>query len=727
MARTKRRAPRRQSSTPRQAEAKTGSTFEKNPWLEHLIVAMALCGITLLAYSNSFEAGFTFDSRPIVLENPTIREATSASVDSILGHTYWWPTSENNLYRPVTTLSYLFNYSILGNTDHPAGYHWINFLLHAANVLLAYALALALLKRIWMSAIAAALWAVHPALTECVTNIVGRADLLAGFAILAGFLMFLHSAKASGWLRTLWLIGVALATTIGVFSKENAVVILGVVLIYWLTWWKELKSFRGLLWGCAAIVPPILLMLYQRSAVFAHAMPQPVSVLDNPIAGAGFLRGKLTAIVVMGKYLWLLLWPPRLSCDYSYAQIPLAHGGLRDWAAWIAIAVIAFAAIRQFNRKREWFFFPAIAFITFLPTANLFFSTGTIMAERFLYIPALFFVFCLVMAFEALSRRVGIQALAPALMILIVFGFALRTWSRNKDWKDDLSLWTAAVDVSPNSSKAHKTLAAFMFKSDPSHANIANVIEEAEKGTALIDSLPPTDLVGTSDSYSDLGYYYLVEGNQHVHPDGHGHPVVPAESAKAYKKAMDALTRAEAIDKADNDLHRKTALAHGVPESEIRTIGSTTLYQNLALAYLRLGDPQHAIDAAMHARALKPEQPEASLVLAQIYATQNRREDAALALMEGLFLTDNPRFLGPLDSIYRSGLDTEGCAITRTADGPILNKSCRFVHTEECKALAEVAKVYQETHRGDLAEQTKSRAINEFTCSANELGVGTNH
>ena len=692
-----------------------------------MIVAAALFGITFLAYSNSFGAGFTFDSRTIVLENPSLREATSASVDSILSHTYWWPTSENNLYRPVTTLSYLFNYSILGNGENPSGYHWINLLLHATNVLLAYTLALAFLKRLWMAALAAAVWAVHPALTESVTNIVGRADLLAGFAILAGFLMFLQSLKSSGWRRIAWLAGLMITTMIGVFSKENAVTIIGVILIYLLVWRKEQKSIRGLLLGCAAVVPPILVMLYQRSVVIAHALPQPVSVLDNPIAGAGFLRGKLTAIAVMGKYVWLLLWPAKLSCDYSYAQIPLAHGGLRDWVAWIAIAVIAFAAIRQFNRKREWFFFPAVALIIFLPTANLLFSTGAIMAERFLYIPALCFVFCLVMAFEALSRRIGIQALAPALLILIVGGFALQTWSRNKDWKDDISLWTAAGEVSPNSSKAHKTLAAFLFRSDPSHTNIANVIEEAEKGTALIDSLPPTDLVGTSDSYSDLGYYYLVEGNQHIHADAQGHPVVPPESATAYQKAMDALLRAKAIDTADNDLHLKTALAHGIPEAEIRTIGSSTLYQNLGLAYLRLGDPQKAIDAALHARDLKPEQPEASLVLAQIYAVQNQKEEAALALLEGLFLTDNLRFLGPLDSIYRSGLDTEGCAIVRTANGPTLNKSCKFVHNEACKALANVTKVYRDTRRGDLAEQTKSRAINEFTCSANEIDAGPGH
>jgi tetratricopeptide (TPR) repeat protein len=727
MARRKRRALHQQSPKPIQVEAKAGSTFERRPWLKQLIVAAVLCGITLLAYSNSFNVGFTYDSRAIVLENPSLREATTTNVDSILGHTYWWPTSENNLYRPITTLSYLFNYSVLGKGESPAGYHWINFLLHAANVLLAYGIALALLKRFWMSAFAAALWAVHPVLTESVTNIVGRADLLAGVALLGGFLMFLQSAKSSGWRKIMWLSGLMVSTTIGVFSKENAVAILGVILIYWLAWGKEQKGVRGFLLGCAVTVPPILVMLYQRSVVLAHALPQPVSVLDNPIATAGFLRGKLTAVAVMGKYIWLLVWPVRLSSDYSYAQIPLAHGGLRDWIAWIAVGLIVLAAFFQLRRKREWFFFPAFAFVTLAPTANLFFSTGAIMAERFLYVPALGFAVCLVMALDAVGRRIELRALAPALMILILCGFALRTWARNRDWKDDLTLWTAAVEVSPNSSKAHKSLAAAMYRSDSSHSNIARVIEEAQKGVALIDSLPTTDLVGTSDSYSDLGLYYLVEGNQHVHSDSQGHAVVSPESAKAYQKAVAALTRAAAIDNADNELHRRTARAHGIPDAEIRNIGSSVLYQNLGLAFLRTGDTQKAVDAALHARALRPEQPEPALVLAQIYASQNKKEDAALSLLEGLFMTGNLRFLGPLDSLYRSGLDSESCAIIRTANGPTLNKSCKLVHDEVCKALAEAAKFYRDTQRGDLAEQARAKAVDEFGCTANLPDLETKH
>src|SRR5262245_39609439 len=106
-----------------------------------LLSAAALGVMTILAFSNSFSAGFTLDNKGLLLEDPRIRQATAENLGLILHHTYWWPRGEAGLYRPFTTLSYLFNYAILGNADQPVGYHWINFLLHFGNVLLVYALA----------------------------------------------------------------------------------------------------------------------------------------------------------------------------------------------------------------------------------------------------------------------------------------------------------------------------------------------------------------------------------------------------------------------------------------------------------------------------------------------------------------------------------------------------------------------------------------------------------
>ena len=61
----------------------------------------------------------------------------------------------------------------------PDGYHVVNFLLHWANVWLVLVIVRRLSKRLSLAVLAAALFAVHPINIESVTNIVGRADLLA--------------------------------------------------------------------------------------------------------------------------------------------------------------------------------------------------------------------------------------------------------------------------------------------------------------------------------------------------------------------------------------------------------------------------------------------------------------------------------------------------------------------------------------------------------------------
>ena len=172
----------------------------------------------------------------------------------------------------------------------------------------------------------AALWAVHPLLTESVTNIVGRADLLSGLAILGGLLLYIRSTHAQGSPRLACLVGLFFASALGAFSKETGVVLCGVIVSYEVCWWTKGRSPRNLLYGMIATLPPVLAMLWQRWSLLATYGKGFFLFVDNPIAGAGFWTGKLTAAAVLSKYLWLILWPGHLYFDYSYPAIPLASG-----------------------------------------------------------------------------------------------------------------------------------------------------------------------------------------------------------------------------------------------------------------------------------------------------------------------------------------------------------------------------------------------------------------
>ena len=359
-----------------------------------------LWGLAVLAYANSFRAGLIYDNRFVLVQDSRIRQVTEENVHLILTKDYWYKNSVSSLYRPLTTLSYLFNHAILGNGDAPAGYHAVNLVLHAANIALVYLLGWLVLAEFWPAFAMAALWAVHPVLTESVTNVVGRADLLAAFGVLAGLLCYARSVASVGRRAILWQVGVLAASAIAMFSKESGIVIVAAIFLYDIAWLRQ-APLRARIAGYLAAVVPIVVFLAVRAQILKDTPLEVVAFTDNPLVGADFWTARLTAVKVLGKYLWLLFWPARLSCDYSFNQIPLFSWNLgrwEDWQALIALAVYTAAAalaVYSYRRSRPVFFLIGFFFAAMAPTANLFLLIGTIMAERLLYLPSVAFAGCL--------------------------------------------------------------------------------------------------------------------------------------------------------------------------------------------------------------------------------------------------------------------------------------------------------------------------------------------
>ena len=627
---------------------------------------LGLGALVALAFSNSFHSGFVLDNRGLLLD-PRIREATWENISLIFARTYWWPTGEAGLYRPFTTLSYLFNYALLGNGVQPAGYHWVNLLLHIGNVWLAYALAVRLTDRFWAAVFTAPLWAVHPALTESVTNIVGRADLLASMAVLSGLLMYWKSTQVRGARQAVWLLGLAGVTTIGVFSKESAVAILPVIMLYELVWWKKGVSRRALAFGCLATLPPIITMLLQRAAVLAASAPAERPFTDNPIVGAGWWTGHVTAVKVMARYLAIAFLPAKLSCDYSYNQIPLARGTAADWLSCGAVLVAGVIVVLLYRANRTCFFLACFGFLNFLPASNLLFPIGTVMADRLLYLPSLGLLGCMVSAiYAAGARSPRLAFLPPVLLCLVGCGFALKTFLRNEDWRSELTLASTDVRASPDSFKIHRLLAASLFDADPTHANIDQVIGEIGKSVAILAPLP--DALSRPDVYRMAGYYYLVKSR------------MPGQVGKAalYRQAIDSLLHGIAIDKVQRSSYGDAASG-----------GDAQAHVLLSIAYLESGNPGEALHAANRARVLDPLDPRIYRQLSAVLFDQGLRaesqtaaamEDAITALQQSKWLDAadlSGRVLNASASVYPAAYEVNAMANLHVGNVAAAEKSIR--------------------------------------------------
>ena len=517
-------------------------------WRRHALPILALWAFALLAYSNSFRTGFVFDNDRAILRDSRVHAATSENLHLILNEEYWYKTTATLLYRPLTTFSYLLNYAIFGNGPHPAGYHWVNFALHAVNIALVYLLGLLLFQETrpkeHLALALAGVWALHPVLTESVTNIVGRADLLAGFGVLAGLLCYAKSVAACGRRKLAWLAALMLAATIGMFSKESAVVLLAAMAIYDFTFGTG--RARDRLPGYLALALPLALFWYVRSRVVAGLAAAPVPFTDNPLVGADFWTARLAAVKVIGKYLWLLVWPRDLSCDYSYNQIPLFAWGFGSFAALAVCAAAAAAAVFCYRRHKAVCFFMVFFFAALAPTSNTVILIGSVMAERFLYLPSVGFAGCLVWTIYRRPR------MAPAVLALISAALAVRTYARNIDWLDDQSLWTSAAKVCPGSYKTRLHVATAVI--GPQGEGMDRAIDEVNRSLAILDGLP--DDRNVPQAYATAGLIYIMQGEL-LAAKGSG-----AQSQQWYQKALDVLLRGERADRiAAQEVRRENQFA----------------------------------------------------------------------------------------------------------------------------------------------------------------------
>jgi hypothetical protein len=370
----------------------------------------------------------------------------------------------------------------------------------------------------------------------------------------------------------------------------------------------------------------------------------------------------------------------------------MAHGSSEDWLGWLVAAAAVAAVAILFRRNRTAFFFASFAFVAFLPASNLFFPIGTIMAERFLYLPSVGLIACLVLGLYAASRSLRVPAAAPVALGLIAAGFSVRTWARNRDWRDDLSMATAAVRTSPNSFKTRYLLAQALYESDPTHSNLDRVIAESEASLAILDTLP--DSLNDATPYQWAGECYLLKGDL----AGRG-----PESERAYGRSLQILLKCASI----------TQASHGSPAAD--------LYRVLSVSHLRLGHTQQALEAAASALRLEPLKSELYRQMAGVLAAGGRADEGAVKLLEGVILTGDSGLGDRLLQLYRSGLDPVGCATVMSPRGPALNPECETVRRHFCAAAADAIRVDLQTARQALARETKKAALQRFHCPAGPL------
>ncbi len=149
--------------------------------LQHLLLALLLVAATVLAYQQAWHAGYVWDDDLYVTANPLLTAPNGL-------WRIWFSLDSPSQYFPLTYTVLRLEHALWGL--QPAGYHWVNIVLHACNALLLWRLLRRM--RIPGAYLAAALWALHPVQVESVAWITELKNVLMGFFFLLTLLCWLR-------------------------------------------------------------------------------------------------------------------------------------------------------------------------------------------------------------------------------------------------------------------------------------------------------------------------------------------------------------------------------------------------------------------------------------------------------------------------------------------------------------------------------------------------------
>jgi len=107
--------------------------------------------------------------------------------------------------------------------------------------------------------------------------------------------------------------------------------------------------------------------------------------------------------------------------------------------------------------------------------------------------------------------------------------------------------------------------------------------------------------------------------------------------------------------------------------------------------------------------------------MADVLLANHRAEEAAVVLMRGMFITSDLGLRQDLLNLYRSGIDTEKCAIIAGPNGPAINPACELVHQHICAAAADTIRARLTVEPRDVAQTQKKTFLRDYGCPAGPL------
>jgi tetratricopeptide (TPR) repeat protein len=593
-------------------------------------VILLLAGLTMLIYANSLRNEFVFDDGALIQSNPQIRNL--AQYAEVLKWDASRPITQasdrGTTHRPLRTGLLAVQFALFGL--EPAGYRMVNIVFHALNGVIVFSIVRVLLG-MGPAVVAALLFVVHPIQTESVAYISGQRDVLFTFFYLVGFWGFVRYRVTE---QFPYLVLTALAYVMSLLTKEMAITLpvlcalydcvrhlpgseQGVTVPVWKAAWE---GFRKVItrypWLYAGGTTALGVVLYYFVFV-ANPSHQ------RTLYGGGLGPTLNTSARIMAHYLTQLVFPVTLNADYSNNAFPISNGllDIRGVLAGLLVLGVGYGSICLLRINRWAALGIFWLFVTLLPVSQIV-PHHELLAEHFLYLPIV--GFCLVVGYGVnrgfAARRYTGAVVVAFISVIVLLG--IRTVVRNRDWANQLTLWTKTVQTAPQSLRARINLAQSLKG--------GGRYEEALEQFRMHVTLEPRSSsghVGMASTYHLMGRY--------------------AEATEHFRKAIE-LDRSSVAPivglaqvYASTGEHDKAAeLSSRALESQFRNEAS---YRQLGDAFKGAGLHAQAVNAYRKGLELNPFDASLYTALGKTYTILGRHEEALKAYKDAVKrVSDSP-------------------------------------------------------------------------------------
>lgn len=493
---------------------------------------------SFLLYGNTIVNEYALDDAIVITQNDFTKKGISGIQDILSTELFtgFFGVQKNLVmggrYRPLSVVTFAIEYEFFG--ENPYISHFINVLLFAFSCIILFIILKKILAKYdsdkWYLSIpfiSTLLFVAHPLHTEVVANIKGRDEI---FTLLGSLLSVFYTLKYIDTNKVKYLLYSFIVFFLALSSKENSVTFILIIplTIYFFT---NTKFKKNLLSVSPLILATIIYLAIRQAVIGSTSTDIPAELMNDSFLGATLSDKYATITYTLGYYIKLLFFPHPLTYDYYPYMIPIISWG--DPRAFLSLFLHIFfiiLAFRGFKNKSLisygiWFYA-----ITFSLTTNILFPIGTFMSERFMYTPSIGFViilsFLIIYLIPKWTKISNQKMLILSITSVFILFFSVKTISRNMDWKNDFTLFTADVKVSSESAKSNCSaggkLIEYATKPDTDTVTRVQYLEQAIEYLNKAIDIHPT--------YADA---LLLLGNAHYEYDRNFDEVM-----KAYRKIL---------------------------------------------------------------------------------------------------------------------------------------------------------------------------------------------